>query len=171
MRSKKLIILLVLSLLLTGCPEKKVLDQLGIINARGIDVENEDDKMKVNFVIFQFEEQSQNITKIVSGKGSTVNGALHDANYETNFIVQHGKIQIDLYDKETAEKGIQPLLDSLNRDPNTPDTMFLAVSNTTAEDILTVQEQNISMNIGQFLHVTIEKSTKTDNLLDRKSVV
>src|SRR5699024_4302973 len=170
MRSKKLIILLVLSLLLTGCPEKRVLDQLGIINARGIDVENENDKIKVNFVIFQFEERSQKITKIVSGEGSTVNDALHNANYETNFLLQHGKIQIDLYGKETAEKGIQPLLDSLNRDPNTPDTMFLAVSNTTAEEILTVQEQNISMNIGQFLHDTIEKSTKSDNLFPQVSL-
>src|SRR5699024_11796162 len=169
MKYKNLIILLILSLLLTGCPEKRILDELGIVNARGMDIENQD-KIKANFVIFQFEEQSQNITKVVSGKGDTVNGAMHNANYETNFLLQHGKIQIDLYGKELAKKGIQPFLDSLNRDPNTPDSMYLAVSDTTAEEILTIQEQNISMNIGQFLHDTIEKSTKSDNLFPQVSL-
>src|SRR5699024_11924335 len=103
MKYKNLIILLILSLLLTGCPEKRILDELGIVNARGMDIENQD-KIKANFVIFQFEEQSQNITKVVSGKGDTVNGAMHNANYETNFLLQHGKIQIDLYGKELAKK-------------------------------------------------------------------
>ena len=169
MKAKKIVILLICCLLLAGCPKKRQLDQLGIINARGIDVD-EEETIKINFVIFQFEQQSANLTKIVTGTGKTVNGAMVNANYETNFLLGSGKIQLDLYGRETIEQGIRPYLDNLNRDPSTPDTMYLAISDTTAEEMLSVQEQGISTNIGQFLHNTIEQSTTADYVFPRVSM-
>jgi len=155
---KTLTLLIILCLLLTGCPDKRQLENLGIINARGIDIEDQNE-IKTNFVIFQFEEQSQDITKVVSGTGGTPTGAVNNANYESNFLLELGKIQLDLYGLEAAKKGIAPYLDMLNRNPNTPDTMYLALSKTTAEDILKMNEQDISMNIGQYLHDVIEESS------------
>src|SRR5699024_4400826 len=153
-----LILLIILSLLLTGCPEKRQLEKLGIINARGIDI-TDDNKIKANFVLFQFEEQSQDITKIVSGVGNTTTGAVNDANYETNYLLELGKIQLDLYGLEAAKNGIASYLEMLNRNQNTPDTTYLAVSKTTAEEVIKVQEQDIAMNIGQYLHDVIEESS------------
>src|SRR5690625_3713697 len=164
-KTKILLLLMILSLLLTGCPEKRQLEKQGIINTRGIDI-TEENKVKANFAIFQFEEQAQKITKVVSGTGNTTTGAVNDANYESNFLLELGKIQLDLYGLEAAKKGIAPYLDMLNRNPNTPDTMYLALSKTTAEDVLKMNEQDISMNIGQYLHNVIEESST-----DRKSVV
>src|SRR5690625_996741 len=152
-----LILLIILSLLLTRCPEKRQLEKLGIINARGIDI-TDDNKIKANFVLFQFEEQSQDITKIVSGVGNTTTGAVNDANYETNYLLELGKIQLDLYGLEAAKDGIASYLEMLNRNQNTSDTTYLAVSKTTAEEII-VQNQDIAMNIGQYLHDVIEESS------------
>lgn len=161
----KKIILLICCILLTGCIRPKILDEIGIINARGTDIDDQG-QIKINLIIFQFEAQSTNITNRVTGKGKTVKGAIKNANYETNFLLEPGKIQVDLYGKDTAKKGISPYLDTLNRDPNTPDTFFIAISNTTAEDILAVQEKDISMNIGQYLHDVITRNS-SDHLFPK----
>src|SRR5690625_520386 len=157
-KTKILLLLMILSLLLTGCPEKRQLEKQGIINTRGIDI-TEENKVKANFAIFQFEEQAQEITKVVSGTGNTTTGAVNDANYESNFLLELGKIQLDLYGLEAAKHGIAPYLDMLNRNQNTPDRMYLAVSKTSAEEIIKMQDEDISMNIGQYLHEVIEESS------------
>src|SRR5699024_1091787 len=56
--------------------------------------------------------------------------------------------------------------DSLHRNATIPDSMYLAISDTNASELLTVQEKDISMNIGQFLHGVIEK-TGTDHKFPR----
>src|SRR5699024_11556902 len=50
------------------------IEELGIITARGIDY-LEEHQLQTTLIIFQFEAQSQNFTKIVSGTGETVKEA------------------------------------------------------------------------------------------------
>src|SRR5699024_9054197 len=100
---KTLTLLIILCLLLTGCPDKRQLENLGIINARGIDIEDQN-KSKTNYVIFQLEEQRQDITKVVARTRGTPTGAVNNANYESNFLLELGKIQLDLYGLEAAKK-------------------------------------------------------------------
>lgn len=157
---KKLIILislLILSLLITGCPQMRQLDTLGIITARGIDI-NDEDLIKSNFVMLQFEEQSEEITNIVSGVGNTSMGAIENADNESNFLLEPGDLQLDLYGLKAAKKGIAPHLDILNRNTHTPDLVYLALSKTTAEEVINVQEQDFTTNIGQYLHKNIDKT-------------
>lgn len=162
---KQIVIILTSCFLLSGCIQTLTLDEIGVINARGIDV-NDEGKIHINLVIFQFEAQSTEITRRVSGQGATIKGAIDNANYETNYVLQPGKIQLDLYGKETAKQGISTYLDTLNRDPNTPDSFYMAVSDTTAEDILSLQEQGIAVNIGQYLHDVIDKNS-SDHLFPK----
>ncbi|SHG20539.1 Ger(x)C family spore germination protein [Ornithinibacillus halophilus] len=157
MNYRMILVFILSSLFLTSCLSSQEIERLGVINTRGIDITDQGE-IELSLVIFQFEAQSQNFTKVVSGKGSTIKGAVVNAGLETNFILAPGKIQLDLFGKETAEKGILPYLDTAKRDANIPDTMLLAVSNTPAKDMINIQEQNISMNIGQFLHDLIQEN-------------
>ncbi|MYL58945.1 Ger(x)C family spore germination protein [Virgibacillus halodenitrificans] len=164
-----LIVLLVSTTILTSCLKTYQLEKMGIINARGIDLTDNGD-IKATLILFQFEAEATDITKLVKGTASTTKGAIDNANMETNFTLDSGKVQFEMYGMEAAEKGIMPYLDTLARDPNTPDTMFLAVSKTTAEDVFSVQQSGISMNIGQYLYGVIESSA-TDDLFPQVTLV
>ncbi|KRG16323.1 hypothetical protein ACA30_01010 [Virgibacillus soli] len=102
----KLFMPILLSIFLLGsCIPKQELENLGVINARGVDI-REDDQYETTIVIFQFEEQSNEITKIVSGKGNTIKGAAENANLETNFQLAPGKIELEIYGMEAAKEGV-----------------------------------------------------------------
>ncbi|AIF45209.1 Ger(x)C family spore germination protein [Virgibacillus sp. SK37] len=170
-RKQMMVILLFVSTctILTGCLKSYQLEKMGIINARGIDLTDNGD-IQTSLILFQFEAEATDITKLVNGTGSTTKGAIDNANMETNFTLDSGKIQFELYGMEAAEKGIMPYLNTLARDPNTPDTMYLAVSKTTAEEVFSVQQSGISMNIGQYLYGVVESSA-TDRLFPQVPLV
>lgn len=156
------------SFLLSSCIPSEEIEELAIINARGIDVA-EGDILDATLVIFHFEEQGTALTKVISGKGKTMSGAVEDANHESNFLLTPGKIKLELFGKEMAEKGILPYLDTLSRDARMADMIYLAISKTTAKEILSISEERISINIGDFLYGLIENHT-TDHNIPRKTV-
>lgn len=158
---KKLLCLSMLLSLLFGCVPPQQLENLGIIYAGGID-RTDDGKLQLTAVINQFEPQSKNLTKIVSGEANTLKGASENANLETNFRLATGKLAIDIFGRETAEQGLSAYIDALARDSNIPNTVYLAVSQTTAKELLTIQNKAISVNSGQFLHDVIEKNSRDD---------
>lgn len=161
-KERILISLILISILLASCIPNEQIEDLGIITARGIDIV-EEDFLETTLVIFQFDPQSDTITKTVTGKGETLKGAMNNADLESVFTLSPGKIEIELYGKETAEQGILPYLDTLQRDARVSNTMYLAISNTTANEILTMSEKDISMNVGQFLRGVIDNNATDHN--------
>lgn len=164
MLKKKEILLsmLLLHFTLASCIPAEEIEDLGIITARGHDL-TDDNLLESTLIIFQFDVQSSTITKIVTGKGKTLKGALNDADHESLHPLTPGKIEIELYGKEVAQKGILPSLDVLQRDARVANTMYLAVSSTTAKDILTMSEENIAINIGQYLRGIIDHNATNHN--------
>ncbi|ASN06635.1 Ger(x)C family spore germination protein [Virgibacillus necropolis] len=169
MRNKKLVALLLLSIiLLNGCLPSKEIESLGIINTRGVDILDAG-KLKTTIVYFQFDTQSKEITKIISGIGETIKGARANANFKTNFELTPGQIRLELYGIEAAKKGILPYLDTLARDAKVADTMFLAVSETTAEEVITMGQDDSSVNVGHYLYQLIER-TLNDDIIPRTTL-
>src|SRR5690625_324168 len=114
MKAKKLTMLLLLSILMTGCIEPEQIEKIGIINARGLDLEN--DLLETTVVIYQFSSESDSISKTRTGKGQTVRGAMEDTEHTTSFRLTPGKIKVEMFGKEIAKKGIFPYLDTLARE-------------------------------------------------------
>ncbi len=150
---------------LTGCIAAQEVESLGIINARGVD-EIDENVIETTLILFQFDSQSDQITKKVSGQGATVKSALNDANRESNFKLAPGKIELEIYGKETAEGGIFNYLDTLNRDATIPDNLNIAISDTTAKALLSLNKEDVAMNLGQYLHRIIAESS-SDHLFPR----
>src|SRR5699024_2616686 len=165
---RKFVIILISTLSLVGCLEKEPIEQLGIINARGIDI-IEDDLIKATLVIYQFSSQTNQITRIRNGIGKTLKGATEDAEHESAFRLTPGKIKLGMFGKETAEQGILPYLDTIIRDARMADMMYLALSETTANDILTINDTPLSMDIGRYLYNLIKNDTNDHNI-PRKTV-
>ncbi|WP_404456703.1 Ger(x)C family spore germination protein [Virgibacillus necropolis] len=161
--NKKLLILLLLIFItmLNGCLPSKEIESLGIINTRGVDISDEG-KLETTIIYFQFDSQTKDITEIVKGVGETIKGARANANFKTNYELTPGQIRLELYGMEAAKKGLIQYVDTLARDAKAADTMYLAVSDTTAKSILTTDQEGFSKNIGHFLYRLLEQTIKDD---------
>src|SRR5690625_1817399 len=158
-----IISLFLLSFFLTGCIETEEIEKVGLINARGVDI-GENELLATTLIVFQFSAQTEENTKIIPGRGKTIKGAMEDAENASVFKLAPGKNKITLFGRETAEQGILPLLDTEARDARIPDLMYLAVSDTTAKEALTINEKNIPVDIGQFLRELIENHSRDHNI-------
>src|SRR5699024_10997761 len=128
-------LLLLISLLLTGCIEAEEIEQLGLINARGVDI-GEDNLLDTTLIVFQFIARSEESTNSIPGRGKTIKGAMEGAERASVFKLAPGKNKITLFGREVAEKGFIPLLDTQDRDARIPDLMYFAVSDTAAKETL-----------------------------------
>lgn len=159
----KITIILLLSLFLVSCLETQEIENLGIVNAVGVDTAD-NNLLELTLVVFQFTIQSEEVGKVISGKAKTIEGAVEDAEHASLYRLAPGKIKLTVYGKEMAEKGILPLLDTDARDARVPDLMYLAVSKTTAKEILSIEEEELHTDVGQYLHGLIENHSRDHNI-------
>ncbi|HLR65937.1 MAG TPA: Ger(x)C family spore germination protein [Virgibacillus sp.] len=155
---KHLVFLFLFMFILSSCIPTREIEKLGIINTRGVD-KLDDNQIKSTLMIFRFSAQANEYTAIVSGKGNTIKGATENANLETDFRLTPFKIQLEVYGNETAKKGILPFIDTLYRDAALPDSVYLSITNKSANELLMSGTENSNMNIGQYLHGLIEENS------------
>lgn len=167
MNKKSVILLLIFVTLLTSCLPSKEIESLGIINTRGIDI-LDDGSLETTILFFQFDAESKNITKIISGTGETIKGARANANFKTNFELTPGQIRMEIYGMESAKKGILPYIDTLVRDAKVADTMFLAVSKSKAKDLIKPVGKSSKYG-GRYLYRLIEQ-TVNDDIIPRMTL-
>lgn len=160
---KKLLLTLACTALLVGCVPNKQIERLGVITASGLD-QLEDGWLLNTLVFFQFEPNAKEMTQITSSKAKTIKGARDSANLNTNYKLVAGQLRLNLFGKELAKQGLIRLLDTLIRDAKVADTMFLAVSDTTAQGVLQKQTGAPSPNIGNYLHQLIENNIEQEIL-------
>lgn len=164
----KFFVLLCVSVFLVSCVQAQEIEDIGIINASGVDVAT-DDSIENTLVVFQFSSQTDDITQILTGKGNTIGGANEDAEHSAINRLVPGKIKLTLFGEEMAKQGILPYLDMQIRDARVPDMMYLAIGRPTAKEILNVDENEVSKDVGQYLHDLIENHS-TDHNIPRKSL-
>ncbi|MFD1174191.1 Ger(x)C family spore germination protein [Oceanobacillus picturae] len=165
MRLKRLFILCTILCFLTSCVDSTQLEKLGIIHTRGVDIsEEKPSELETTLIIFQFNAQTDMISKTLSGTGHTIKEAREQANNKSSYALTPGQIRLELYGKEIAEKGIINYLITLTRDARVSDTMLLGISGTTAKEILEVGQTDTNMDIGQFLHGLIRQEGLEDSI-------
>ncbi|GGA85776.1 Ger(x)C family spore germination protein [Ornithinibacillus halotolerans] len=155
MKLLRLSISLIILIVLSSCIQPLQLEDLGVVISRGVD-KNEEEKIEVNMAVLQFNKDSPSTTKTIDGVGETIQGAIKNANTKANQYLANGKLELEIYGRQVAEEGLEPFIDTLRRDANIPSTVFLAVSDTTAKEIFTIDTEKIDINLGQFLHEIIQ---------------
>lgn len=165
MRLKRFFLLSIILCLLTSCVDSTQLEKLGIIHTRGVDIsEEKPNELETTLIIFQFNAQTDMISKTLSGTGHTIKEAREQANKKSSFALTPGQIRLEVYGKEIAEKGILNYLKTLTRDARVSDTMLLAVSDTPARELLDAGQSDTNMDIGQFFHSLIRQEHKKDSI-------
>jgi spore germination protein len=166
MRNSRLYLLLIVFFLLQACLPTMQIEQLGIINSRGVDlIEEGDDKIVETTIIpYLFDPSTDEITTTLVGRAHTIKQARQEAAKQTSFELTPGQIRLEVYGKEAAEVGILSFLNTLVRDARVSDSMQLAVTNQTAREILESEQTAIKINTAQYLQDLLTKEKKHNTL-------
>ncbi|MDG4656358.1 Ger(x)C family spore germination protein [Ectobacillus antri] len=165
---KRLIIVLVCcTIILSGCIiKKRALETLGLATAIGLDRE-ENDKVRGTIVLHHFGSKPEDVAQQLTSIADTSKGLFKYMNLETSDRLVTGQLRVAIYGKEYAEKReIVRQVETLKRDAATQTNMYLAISKTTAKDILyQPQEQEHSKNMGTYLYKMIQQNIEDDSVI------
>jgi spore germination protein len=152
---------MLLSVLLTGCMniDKKVLDDIQLGTAAGYELIDDDETMEITVVYpnFQPDKSVKSETLVAS---SILDKEVRDKiNLQSDKQLVSGKVEVTLYERKTAEKGIADLLDTLQRDPSIGSNVYLAVVEGSPKKILKKQYGNLDNGI--YLNNLIEQNIES----------
>ncbi len=139
MRKKviNLIFLFCSSLVLTGCVESRILDELTMVTAMGFDINENGDKIigTINIPVFQKDEPPRN--SIISAQAELQKSILQIMQESSSNQIAMGSLEVLLFGKELTKKmGILDLIDPFTRDPTIGTAMNLAVVDGEVKDLL-----------------------------------
>jgi spore germination protein len=158
---KKYVLTLLTSLLLTGCVEQKIIDDINIMSAIGYD-SLEDDQIKGTVIIPVYKADksiSSEDFKAIGVQSKEINRKLQQQSADP---LENGGVEVVLYGRALAEKGIIELSDTLERDASIGSNLYLAVVDGKAEDILSKQLGN--RGTGSYLSTMLEHNMQRREL-------
>ncbi|OIU71432.1 Ger(x)C family spore germination protein [Rossellomorea aquimaris] len=155
---------LITLLLLAGCVENKYLEKLGLITAVGYD-ENDEEKLIGTLVLYQFNPAMEDVEKILTGEANTSKGIRLTENLDTDHKLASGQLRIAIYGRELAESGISQLVDTLERDSAIGNMVYLAVSDTTAEELLKYPLAEKYSNRGTYLYNLVRQNVESELMI------
>ncbi|MBS4220814.1 Ger(x)C family spore germination protein [Bacillus sp. FJAT-49711] len=154
---KNMFIFSLLLIILAGCVQTKVIDNLTLINAGGIDYIDENN-IKVTGVYTLYNEEKKaednNITMTMNKDA----GLLDHLSREATSPILIGDLDIIVIDMQTAKKGIYPIIDTLQREPSVGSRLYLMISEGSAHDLL-MGKYGTEGN-GKFISTMIETNIK-----------
>lgn len=119
---------------LTGCENERIIDQVQIIESIGYD--QHEDEIKGTAIYPTFTEKGQTKLNILMTKSPSYVDILPRLNTKSAHPIEIGQIRLVLFGKKFAEQGIDPVIESLNRDPVVGSRMQVGIAEHTAETIL-----------------------------------
>lgn len=164
---KKLIILFLATLFLTGCYDYQELNKRAIISGIGIDYEQ--DNFLVTFEILNSNSQgseSGSSTKAytVEGQAKTIAEAFQDASFKINKESYIAHLKAIVLSEEVAKNHLDKTIDYLIREPNIRNIFYLTVANDcTANKIMTSQSEDIPV-ISETINNLIEFNETGENI-------
>ncbi len=142
----KIILLLALIFLITGCGNYREINDLAIVTSIAID-KADDGKYELSYLIANSpksqtsNKEGEATTTIYSGKGETLNEATNVIDRKTPKSLYYGHINVVVISEEIAQEGFLKIADWLLRNPETRKQFYLLQSKEkTAKTILKIVE-------------------------------
>ncbi|KZE69229.1 hypothetical protein AWM68_02880 [Fictibacillus phosphorivorans] len=160
---KKYVVIILSITLLTGCfPSKKILEDIQLITAVGYDYHSKN-KVKLNAMaaIPQRGEDVPPITEVFTGITHTSKMARALEQAESPKPFQIGRLEVALYDKKLAEKGIYKLIDTLQRDSAVGRDLYLAVVQGSTKTLLE-KKYPLSETPSKYLFQLLKQNMKSN---------
>lgn len=150
---KKCLAMFLIMLILNGCVEKEILDDVNLITSIGFDV-TEEDKIKGSAVINTYIKDQPVNDYVITEDSNLSRDILDDMQKQSPDPLVLGKIEIVLFGEQLAKKGISGLVDTLQRDASIGERLLLAVSREEAQSVLEskFENQGASNYISNLIH-------------------
>lgn len=153
--------------LFAGCViKKRPLETLGLATAIGVD-KGEENKIKGTLVMHHFGSKPEDVAAQLESTANTSQGLFKFMNLETSDKLVTGQLRVAVYGKSYAkEEGIISQVQTLKRDAATQTNMYLAISETTAKDILfQTKAEEHSKNMGTYLYKMIQQNIDGESVI------
>jgi spore germination protein len=133
----KKLILICLFLLLSGCVDKEIIDDINIEVGVGYDLaEDEKDKFRGTVLFQEFQPDQSVINRTFSGNGKLGQDVRLDVSKQTSEPVVTGGLKLAIFGPEISKKGIFDLIDSFQRDASMGARVFVATAEGKSEELL-----------------------------------
>ncbi|MCM3761602.1 Ger(x)C family spore germination protein [Alkalihalobacillus oceani] len=160
---RQLFLLCGLPLLLSGCVETLILDELQFIHSVGYDyVDEERVEGTASIPIYKMEEQVGSET--ISAIASTTRDVRLELNARSSKPLHSGKISSILFSEEMAQKmGIMQILDSFSRDSAIGMRNFICITRDSPKRMLELSSP-LEIDIAVYIKELIEQNIDRQNI-------
>ena len=125
---KRWILFLIVSVFLIGCAKTKIVDDIDLVQVAAYDTEAKG-KLKGTFAISAYKGGGEGETKIYSASGQTGREVLARASEKSSGPLELGQLRVIIFNEKIIEKGMQEILETLNRNPSVGNAIYLAITN------------------------------------------
>ncbi|MFD2170224.1 Ger(x)C family spore germination protein [Tumebacillus lipolyticus] len=158
-RSTRLSLLLIASLLLTGCAQKNILEDLGLITAAAYDLA-EDKKLKVTVTMPETSQEATEKVQVITAKGALFKEATSNISLATDRQVVSGQMRTAIFSEKLARVGLWRAVDTLLRDVNITSSLILCISDGDAREVLATKYPE-HQRVGKYIFELLSKEAKT----------
>lgn len=151
----------IIAMLLTGCVEKEIIDDVNIEMGVGYDQkENDEIEGTIMVPIFNPDKKIGNFT--FSASATSTRDLVQEVQRKSAQPLVTGSLEIALFSEEIASKGIREFIDAFERDPSIGARVYFAIADGKAKEILS----GTYGNRGNAVHLSqlIKHNTENRNL-------
>ncbi|MGG6309376.1 Ger(x)C family spore germination protein [Paenibacillus macerans] len=122
---------LALVLMMTGCSQTRIVDNIQILSVLGVNREKE----KYRAVGLYLDRLKNDQIMSLQGKGETIELLLSHMNMQSPHPIHLGKLRLLIFSRQMAEQGVAHFLHTFCRNPLISTSMIVAVSEESPERI------------------------------------
>lgn len=145
-------------LLLCGCAEPRILEEVGLITTYGLDLAK-NGSISGTLVELKIDPTSAQDVVVLETEAYSIRGVRNNANRKSSKRLASGQLRVIVYGKEFLQQGNTGIAETLTNDPSVSDLTYLAMADGTARDILKVKTNHIP-DIGTHLFDLINQNTE-----------
>ena len=144
MKNKKIFILILVILLLTGCNDYRELTDMAIISNLGIDKVDEEFHITVQILNSKSnsnDDSKKNSSEVIlyNSKGKTIHEALRNTSLESPKKLYVGHLESIIISERIAKSNISELFDFILRDPETTkDANILMIKDASINEVMSI---------------------------------
>ncbi|KGX91881.1 Ger(x)C family spore germination protein [Pontibacillus marinus] len=164
MKGKTFIIFIIsisLSLIMSFTIPKKIIDQIQMVTVMGYD-QVEDEMIRGTAIVPKYINKNKVSNIIYTNVSELIYENQTDLNRVASEELYNGKLEIVLYGKELAKKGMVPYIDFLTRDPSIGSRTYLAIVEESAYRL--INQINTEQSAGLYFSDLIEHNIINGNL-------
>jgi spore germination protein len=161
------VIIVLCVLILAGCGDQRILEELGFIHTSSYDlVEQKDtnnEMLLVTVAIPKANREGKIQRETLTATAKTVKEARFKFSRQTELALVSGQLRNTLFGMELAKKGIWKHIDTIFRDPAFSQRVKLTIVDGNAHDLL-VKEYPQHPRTGQYIERMLEKEVKNQTV-------